>query len=186
MRIVAFCGLAEAGKSTAASFLVREHGFNLFSFAKPIKDMMKTYYKGLGFNEDVIHEKLYGSLKNTPCPGLCMQTPRYAMQTLGTEWGRNMVHNDLWVMAARFKFNDHIRRGESLVIDDLRFENEAKTVRSLDGTILHIDRLDQGVRIDPHASENLGPLMPYVAATVTNGGKYLNRFHEAIKAAANV
>lgn len=71
------------------------------------------------------------------------------MQTLGTEWGRVQINNDLWVMAAR----KSLERCEDnlIVFDDVRFENEASMIRELGGLIIHIDRGD--LVTDEHASE---------------------------------
>jgi len=78
-------------------------------------------------------------------------TARWILQTLGTEWGRRYIREDIWVrLAEQFIIKTF---GEvSVVIDDVRFENEADFVRSKGGLIIHLKRGDQ----DPdrwHASE---------------------------------
>lgn len=57
------------------------------------------------------------------------------MQTLGTEWGRDLIHPSLWTRAWM------ARAGSGLVVtDDCRFENEAEAVRRLGGHIIRVVR----------------------------------------------
>ncbi len=42
-------------------------------------------------------DKIEGSLKAKPCSLLAGKTPRHAMQTLGTEWGRNCIGDGFWI-----------------------------------------------------------------------------------------
>lgn len=141
--IIAFTGLAGAGKSTAAMHLVKHRGFERVRFAGPLKAMMAA----LGLT----HEQIEGSEKETPCALLDGKTPRWAMQTLGTEWGRNLIAQDLWINAwkaavARMPSNT------SIVVDDCRFPNEAEAVCSAGGICVRIERPGAGTA-SVHASE---------------------------------
>ena len=133
--LIALAGLAGSGKTTAADYLVKAHGFTCISFAGPIKSMLRIL--GLTALED-IEEAIEGGGKEKPNHLLCGKSPRFAMQTLGTEWGRGMIGPDLWVniwtKRARIKL-DHNRR---IVADDCRFDNSAAAVRELGGTIIRI------------------------------------------------
>lgn len=74
---------------------------------------------------------------------------RYIMQTLGTEWGRELIHPDIWVRLAEAAL---FERGERMIISDVRFDNEAEFVRSKGGVILHVDRI-LAPKVEAHASE---------------------------------
>ena len=74
---------------------------------------------------------------------------RYLMQTLGTEWGRNLVHRDIWVKIAETVL---YTQGERMIISDVRFNNEAEYIRGKGGMILHVSRPDTQ-DVEPHASE---------------------------------
>lgn len=126
-RVVALTGAAGSGKSTAADYLIRHHGYERVKFAGPLKDMMRAI--GLG------DEQIEGGEKEEPNNLLCGKTPRYAMQTLGTEWGRNCMGDDFWVKLWRSRAAQHSR----VVVDDLRFPNEAEAVRSLGGVIVKLE-----------------------------------------------
>lgn len=140
--LIAFTGLAQSGKTTAAKFLWSYH---LFSFADPLRQMLAV----------LTHCKD----KNTTPEELCGRTVRYALQTLGTEWGRNTIGKDIWVEYTRRRIKEHLREngwgwGEEngAVIDDLRFDDEAKMIRQEGGKIVHIYR--PGLERMNHESEN--------------------------------
>lgn len=138
-KVVAFVGPIGCGKTTATHFL--EHlGYRKVSFADPLKQMLSS----LGLTTG----QLWGSEKETEAHILCGRTPRHAMQTLGTEWGRQLIHPDLWVRAWQFRCQEH----QLVTVDDLRFPNELAAVRSMNGVVVKIIR--PGVQHDPsHESE---------------------------------
>ena len=138
--IIGFSGLKGSGKSTAANFLV-EDGFTKMSFAEPIKRMLACIR--------LSPRDLYGDRKEEPSEMLDGKTPRYAMQTLGTEWGRNLIHPDLWVNVVKHDIL-HSHAEDNIVIDDCRFPNEVGMILGLGGIIVYIER---GGEVEDHASE---------------------------------
>lgn len=140
-RLIAFAGRAGSGKSTAARYLVRNYGFERVRFAGPLKAMMAA----LGLNE----EEIDGGLKEVPCELLGGTTPRFAMQTLGTEWGRELIASDLWTRA----WINQAERHPAVVCDDVRFPNERELIKSLGGTLIRIDAEVPGAAPVQHASE---------------------------------
>jgi hypothetical protein len=139
--LIGLTGYKGTGKSTVAQFLIEYHNFTRCAFADPLKEMLFC----LGLN----HEQLYGKDKEVPTNLLCGQTPRHAMQTLGTEWGRKLIGDQLWIDVMRRRLESSA--GFSTVIDDLRFKNEANLIRSMGGYIGYIDR--PGQHGDGHESE---------------------------------
>jgi hypothetical protein len=154
--IIAFTGLAGAGKSTAAAHLVERYGYTRVRFAGPLKAMLAA----LGCT----HAEIDGPLKDQPSDLLCGKTPRYAMQQLGTEFGRNAIGGDLWIRAWQAAV---ARTPGPIVVDDARFPNEAAAIRSAGGTIIRIERPGAGMTGAPgsHASEQ--HVLP-AAATIHN------------------
>jgi hypothetical protein len=136
-KIVAFSGPAGAGKSTASEVLEAE-GFERVKFAAPLKAMLRGFYREIGLPDDMIERKIEGDLKEQPCEHLCGKSPRHAMLTLGTEWGRDLIGSGLWVRAWKTKAKLALKRAAGVVCDDLRFQNEEQTVRDLDGYICEI------------------------------------------------
>ena len=109
---------------------------------------------GKGSETEVLTEaQVYGDEKEIPTPKLCGRTPRHAMKTMGTEWGRRMIHPDIWLTAWKNTLPPGL-----LVIEDVRFPNEhAEVTSGLGGRIICVRR--PGCEYDPsHESEAHGEL----------------------------
>jgi hypothetical protein len=111
-KIIMLTGLAGSGKSTIAKAL-GQHGYQHMRFAGPLKKMLHAL--GLTW------EELDGSQKEKPCELLGGKTPRLAMQTLGTEWGRLMIDQQLWTRAWKAAV---LQCNDDIVVDDCRYPNE--------------------------------------------------------------
>lgn len=143
--LIALCGPAQSGKSTCADELATYYGYTLVKFAGPLKDMLRS----LGLTEAQIE----GNQKEIPCTFLNGKSPRQAMQTLGTEWGRDLIGRDLWVNAWTARCNQIIRLGGRVVVDDCRFDNELQAIRALGGKAVKLWR--PGIEaVNGHISEN--------------------------------
>ena len=149
--IIALTGRAGVGKTTVAKILCAEHGFQRISFAAPLKAMLRALYVAMDLGFDDIDRRIAGDLKESPDPWLGGRTPRHAMQTLGTEWGRRCMCEDFWIgVWERAVGTSGAKR---VVVDDCRFTNEAEAVRKLGGVVIGLRR--EGVEPLPgsHASE---------------------------------
>lgn len=143
--VVAFIGPAGCGKSTCATLLEEHHGYTRLKFAHPIKQMLRS----LGLED----RHLEGVDKESPTDLLSGVSPRRAMQLLGHEWGRILIHPDLWVRAWMKDAVWKIQNGHRLVIDDLRYENELDAILRLGGVTIRIVRKDQSTQCEQHDSE---------------------------------
>jgi hypothetical protein len=147
MRLIGLIGQARVGKDTVAEYLHEHHLFNRRSFAAPMKDMLEV----------VFGDRFETGDREQPIDWLG-KSPRHLMQTLGTEWGRNCVHPELWVMLAEREWQVHTSRpynrenNVGLVITDVRFHNEADMILRNGGTLIHVVR-DTTESVNPHASE---------------------------------
>lgn len=131
-KLIVLTGKAGCGKSSVANYLIRNYGFEPVKFASVLKDMLYA----MGLNYDHIE----GELKEQPLDILGGKTPRYAMQTLGTEWGRDLIAKDLWVNIWKTRATKLLESGHSVVTDDCRFENELTAARDIMGLILEVKR----------------------------------------------
>jgi hypothetical protein len=97
----------------------------------------------------VANDMIDGHLKEAPTPFLSGRSPRHAMQTLGTEWGRDQMNENFWVNITlqRVKLFDRV------VISDVRFPNEVDMIRKLGGMVVRVERQIGDVPADLHPSE---------------------------------
>lgn len=140
-RIIGITGRAGSGKDTVANFIVAARGGYRYSFADPIRAMLAQ----IGVN---MADPYWVQNKENIIPALGV-SPRRLMQTLGTEWGRELINDSLWLILAQQRL---LANGPGMVIADVRFENEAAWVRKHGGLIIHLTREDAPA-IEGHCSE---------------------------------
>jgi len=147
-RIIGFTGPAGAGKDLAASMIPGGHRI---AFADPLYQGLSTM---LGIPEGVLRDR---SGKERTLVGFGA-SPRQLLQTLGTEWGRQMICPDIWLRVAFWRWEQAAAAGASvIVIPDVRFANEARQIRSEGGEVWMIHR--PGVEpVAAHESEAGLPL----------------------------
>lgn len=161
-RIIALAGAAGSGKDTAADRLVARYGFAKAAFAGPLKDALCAMF---GWPHALLENREW---KETPIPDIG-KSPRQMMQTLGTEWGRQLVNRDLWLLLAARRIRDaRVGAMPGIVFTDCRFENEAAAIMSLGGHVLHIARPGTAA-VAAHVSEQLLP-SALVTAQIVNDG----------------
>lgn len=136
MRLIGIAGPARAGKDTLASYLLDNlsDDWSRSSFADPIKEMLRAIGVDCSDDKKAVVSDDYGV------------TPRHMMQTLGTEWGRNLIDGDIWVRAFA-----RLNAGKCVIVPDVRFENEAALVRE-HGVLIHL--VGRGGIEGSHVSEN--------------------------------
>lgn len=147
---VALVGPKGCGKTTIARELVRQYGepkAAVLSFADPLRKMVEV---GLGIPQSVMTDAVQ---KEIIIPKY-NASPRKILQTLGTEWGRELIDNNIWVNAWRTKAMDMTLKGvELIVVDDLRFHNEADVIKAIGGVVIRVERSSVKYGSDNHASE---------------------------------
>lgn len=165
MKIIGFVGKRRSGKDTAARVLISQ-GFAPVKFAGALKEMLKAYFLYVGVPTQEIDLLIEGDYKEIMCGRLGGQTPRWAMQTLGTEWGRNLIDKELWVNACIDRCL--LLTGRSpVVVTDARFENEVAALQGIGGKIIRITR--PGSATDSHESERYIDTLP-ADYEITNDG----------------
>ena len=138
-KLIAFAGPKAAGKTTAARYLAREHGYVIISFAAPLKDFLIDFMQ---FEPEQVYT-LEGKERMDPRYGV---SPRRVMEAFGTDFIRKTVP-DFWVV----KMKVTLMKEDGLVaIDDARFEAELDLVRKLGGTVVHIEGRGHNIRERKH------------------------------------
>jgi hypothetical protein len=172
-RVVGLAGPIGAGKSTAARALGML-GYRVASFATPLKAVCYQIFAPLGAE----YRHFFGSqadkaelIANLGTSG------RRILELVGTEGFRAAVP-DVWVRAGlvpRFP-------GERIVLDDVRYENEAFALREAGGLIIHLNRLGHEPPRTGHKSD-AGLVHDYHdAALVVADGDLVGLGAETVKA----
>lgn len=142
-RLIGLTGPAGCGKNFVAAMIPDAR---VIALADPL-------YAGLaemlGVSEDSLRVR---SAKERPIDWLG-KSPRQLLQTLGTEWGRKLVADDVWLRIAERRLNELEEDGfRSAVIADVRFDNEAEMIRARGGEVWRIEREPETAAAD-HVSE---------------------------------
>lgn len=135
MNIVLLSGPARAGKSTVAEIFQDYYPCYIHRFAAPLKNFC-TQILGLD------REYVYGDKKEEPLPEFGGKSARQIQQTLGTEWGRHMIHPDIWARTAYNRLVSLDRAGDWVhVFDDTRFQNEIDVMKRDPGNVVYSIRI---------------------------------------------
>ena len=136
-KIVGLVGTSGAGKSTLANLLVEEFNFTKLHIGAPLKAMLMS----LGLSEyDVAGPPEHRSAPNDVLSG---RSVRFALSTLGTEWGREIIGEDLWSRHLERRIVAHLRESSgpcSVVVDDLRYPSDWQVIANLGGNIVTVRR----------------------------------------------
>lgn len=176
-KLIAFCGYAQSGKDTAASFLV-EKGFKRLAFADILRESLyrlnpvvsvarESVRPGWGRLSVIVDDYGWDYAKVT------YPEVRELLQRLGTEVGRALFGENFWVDRVLAQ----VEPGGKYVITDVRFPNEEQAVHAAGGRIYRISR--DGVNaVNAHASEAFVGTMP-VDGVIPNFGS-IDDFREQV------
>ena len=142
--VIGLAGPIGSGKTTAARAL-GSLGYRQASFAAPLKAVCFQIFGPLGIpreafygtQEEKSEPRLIGGAVNHTDKTITVSsvTGRRILEIVGTE-GFRQAYPDVWLelaMVPRYE-------GERIVIDDVRYENEASALRSRGGRVIHLDR----------------------------------------------
>lgn len=157
--IVSLSGYATVGKDECAKQL-EPYGWERLSFADTIRDCLyalnpavelyKDFYED-SFNDfyrfkrikEIVDKYGWDKVKNNKLE------VRHLLQRLGTEVGRDILGENIWVDATFAKMQD----GKKYVITDARFPNELAACKLYNATTIWVERPGVGP-INNHASDN--------------------------------
>ena len=156
--IIGLSGFANVGKDEVGKILIERHGFKRISFASKLKDCLYAL-NPIITHEPGVHSRL---VPVVDLHGWDIVKERYPevrelLQRLGTEVGRNILGENIWVDAA-FKDYDAAYSSRSLngprnyVVTDLRFPNEFEGIKKRGGLCARIRRPGY-VQTNQHVSE---------------------------------
>lgn len=161
--IIGLTGYAQSGKDTVAKALVGKHGFIRIAFADALRDLV---YKANPMVDNMAGEpKFVQEYVDTVGWDKAKQHPqiRRILQTTGIA-AREIFGPNFWIERAL----SQLPKEGNFVFTDVRFVNEADTIRSKDGQIWRVKR-DGVEAVNGHVSET--QLDDYVVdRTIYNNG----------------
>lgn len=138
MKIIGFSGYARSGKDTAAEALMGL-GFVRIGFADKLKDFLYEFNPTVWSNDFSNNDDIQNIIDYYGWDGYKSTTwnndIRRQLQVLGTECGRKIIGDNVWVDAAFNGLTDG-----KYVFSDVRFPNEVNGIRSRGGKIYRIER----------------------------------------------
>lgn len=155
--LVGVSGYGHAGKDTIGAILVEDHGFIRASFADALREVAyavnpivkaitSTDRNGLPRIVYLRYADLIGGLGYEGAKKL--SEVRDFLQRVGTEAGRRVLGEDIWVNTAM----NRLEPDKNYVFTDVRFPNEAGAVRDRGGVVWRVSRPGFGP-VNGHPSE---------------------------------
>ena len=165
--IIGLTGLARSGKSTVAKYVSEEHSFKRLNFKDGlVAEMLDNLPDVLNELKDTYACTLDELFKEKP------PTMRALMQNYGTEVRRG-DDPDYWVKKWKEQADE---LAGNIVVDDVRFINEAKAVTDNGGIIVRVSRPDRTEKGYSHKSEteqnDIEPDFTIISSTGDLAGLY--------------
>lgn len=138
--IIGVVGFLGSGKGTVGDILIQERGYHRLSFADALKDSVSAIFgwprhllegdtqESRSFRESV--DEFWSVRFGYEV------TPRYMLQLMGTEVGRNIFSKNIWIYSLEKRIQDI----ENVVIPDVRFPNEINFIRLMGGKVIRVKR----------------------------------------------
>lgn len=127
--IIGFAGPIGSGKDTLSAELAKALHGGVFKFATPLYAMAEAIDPVMRVG--MTHEEKEGFVLGRQELG----TRRSFLQKLGTEFGRNQIHSDIWSILQAVAIENSLG---PVFFSDVRFDNEAALIREVGGHIIHL------------------------------------------------
>ena len=143
--LIGLTGYAQSGKDTLANILMDKYGYRRIAFADTIREFLyevnpMVACSPTGYLKDLVNLVGWDKAKQEP-------QVRRLLQDLGVT-ARKLIDEDIWVKIAL----RNLSAGDRVVITDVRFENEAKSISALGGQLWRVKRAGVDA-VNAHISE---------------------------------
>lgn len=149
MALIGILGNIGSGKDTIAEYLVTIADYTRFSMASALKDACAAVF---GWDREMLEGKSteHRAIREQPDPFWASRlsipefSPRLALQLVGTDLFRDLLHQDIWAISVERKIVNHRLKHDdddsNIVISDIRFPNECEMIRRNGGQIWVVRR----------------------------------------------
>lgn len=160
--LIGLHGPALSGKDTVARILNNRHDFHQMAFADPLKRATAVLF---GWPVELCYSQEGKQMFSE----VWQMQVRDALQKFG-EGARQWFGADIWIKRWSVEYAP-IMNSHHVVVSDVRYENEAETLRKLGGVIVHIRRPGAGLTGEQanHSSEK-GIVVDENDMILDNGG----------------
>lgn len=158
MRVIAFAGPAQSGKTTVASLVEQnaiEAGYRVVreAFAGPLKRAAERVGAGKQDDPDRYRSlcQKWGAEKRGKEPGFWVRRMKDRLEKINTE--EIGAYSNIWVQAHLTDWKETL-----VIIDDVRYLNEVELIKGIGGVVVFIDpgkRIDLDDPFRKHESEKL-------------------------------
>jgi hypothetical protein len=150
-QIIGLTGPKNCGKSTIAKYLVTKYGYQVTSFADPVRAMLAVLLPHIKDPDELKDQET----KLMVSKWLNCKQVRRGLQTIGTEWGRKCMGKNFWINHWEMRHKKYFDQPDPrVIIDDVRFDNEASFIHgNLTGVVIYLNPGERAGSQDSHASE---------------------------------
>ena len=163
-KIIGIAGVKGSGKSESVKVL-NSLGYTEVKMAGALKGMTDFYLQYIGLNEQERFDRIEGYLKEVPDDAFLGKTSREFQQFLGTDFGRKLIHQDIWTAA----FTKRALSIDLVACSDVRFPNELDLIHRLGGKVYRVERDTETNEFSLHESEKYIPTLD-VDGVIDNNG----------------
>lgn len=156
---IGIIGYSRSGKDTIAEYLVQKQGFVRAAFADPMRNALIALDPRINVNE-MVGVSLAYAVKSLGWDYLKENSEdvRHLLQKMGTEVGRNMFGEDVWVN----KTMEIVKHEKNVVFSDVRYPNEADAILKAGGRLWKVTRPGVGP-VNTHGSDSAMDSYPTTA-----------------------
>lgn len=141
--LVALSGYGGVGKDSVADVLVADYGFKRYAWADTLRLAAEALNPMVDLDQNLRTVRYKDAVERVGYNEAKFQYPevRRILQRLGTEVGRNLISDSVWVDATLRRIRRECDPWDDIVITDTRFNNEVAALK------------------DPEASPLRGPVL---------------------------
>jgi len=111
---IALIGANATAKAVTAQYLSEAYGYKHLPLQAPVRLLVEKLLLAYGHDSESVNYHLCHA-PNEPLSRLPGEpTTRYLLQTLASDWGRSIVHRDIWLCAWQHLASDY----PGVVVDD--------------------------------------------------------------------